>query len=256
VRRARQLAFRLIGLLPSRVRPGRKRLRRLARPAWLGTLRRTTPLSDRWGSDRGTPIDRYYIERFLAEHRADIRGVVLEVKDREYTELFGNAVERSEVVDIDAANPNATLVADLAMADAIPPESFDCFILTQTLQLIYDVGSAVRHAHRILKPGGVLLATVPVTSRIVPRREAPADYWRFTPDSCRMLFGEVFGNDAVTVRGPGNALIAAGFLFGMAHEEFSEHELTTEDQLYPLVVTIRAVKRSAPADVHAGAHSG
>ena len=33
------------------------------------------------GRDRGTPIDRHYIERFLDEHRADIRGRVLEVRD-------------------------------------------------------------------------------------------------------------------------------------------------------------------------------
>jgi SAM-dependent methyltransferase len=202
-------------------------------------------LSDRWGSDRGTPVDRYYIERFLARHRADIRGVVLEVKDSGYTERFGAEVDRSEVLDIDPGNPNATLVADLAAAEAIPAETFDCFILTQTLQLIYDVHAAVRHAHRILKPGGVLLATVPVTSRIVPRREAAADYWRFTPDSCRLLFGDVFGHENVTAGGPGNVLVAAGFLFGMALEEFSERELTAEDELYPLVVTVRAVKRPA-----------
>jgi SAM-dependent methyltransferase len=218
-------------------------------------IRRTTPLSDRWGSDRGTPVDRYYIERFLAEHCADIRGVVLEVKDSGYTERFGEAVERAEVVDIDPANPRATVVADLAAADAIPAETFDCFIITQTLQLIYDVHAAIRHAHRILKPGGVLLATVPVTSRIVPRREAAADYWRFTPDSCRLLFGDVFGHENVTVRGPGNALVCAGFLFGMALEEFSDRELTAEDALYPLVVTVRAVKRSATVDADAGRRS-
>ena len=245
------LAVRLIRLVPPRVRPRRTRLRRLARPAWPRLIRRMTPLSDRWGSDRGTPVDRYYIERFLADHRADIRGVVLEVRDSGYTERFGQAVDRREVVDIDPANPNATLVADLAAADAIPAERFDCFILTQTLQLIYDFGAAVQHAHRILKRDGVLLATVPVTSRIVPRCEAAADYWRFTPDSCRMLFGEVFGQENVTVRGPGNVLVAAGFLFGMAHEEFSDRELTANDELYPLVVTIRAVKRARPGDATA-----
>ena len=42
----------------------------------LGTIRRTTPLSDHWGRERGTPVDRYYIERFLAAERDVIRGRV------------------------------------------------------------------------------------------------------------------------------------------------------------------------------------
>src|SRR6266478_325221 len=127
----------------------RQRLRRLARPAWLGTLRRTTPLSDHWGFDRGTPLDRYYIERFLEEHCQDIRGRVLEVRDSRYTDRYGTAVQRRDVLDIDPRNPNATIVVDLATADAIPPDQFDCFVLTQTLQFIYDTRAAVAHAHRI-----------------------------------------------------------------------------------------------------------
>src|SRR5262245_14131445 len=116
----------------------RQRLRRLLRPAWLGTLRRLTPLSDSWGMDRGTPVDRYYIEQFLAEHRADIHGRVLEGRDDHYSTRFGSGVLKQDVLDINPANPQATLVADLAAADAIPANQFDCFVLTQTLQFIYD----------------------------------------------------------------------------------------------------------------------
>src|SRR5690606_28448862 len=95
----------LLNKIPPEYRkPMSQRLRRLVRPAWLGTLRRTTPLSDRFGSDRGTPVDRYYIENFLEEHRQDIRGRVLEVKDSDYTDRYGTAVERREVLDIDPAN--------------------------------------------------------------------------------------------------------------------------------------------------------
>jgi hypothetical protein len=37
----------------------RLRLRRVSRPARLGTLRSTTPLSHDFGYERGTPVDRY-----------------------------------------------------------------------------------------------------------------------------------------------------------------------------------------------------
>src|SRR5262245_40963976 len=80
-------------LLPPTLRTQvRRRLVRLARPAWLGTLHRTTPLSDHWGMERGTPIDRHYIARFLDAHRDDIHGHVLEIKDRGYVDMFGAAV--------------------------------------------------------------------------------------------------------------------------------------------------------------------
>lgn len=229
--------------------PVRKRfwrlLRRLRRPAWLGTLRRTSPLSDMWGFDRGTPIDRFYIDGFLSAHRTDIRGTVLEVQNRMYTARYGMGVDRSEVLDIDAANPEATIIADLAAADTIESDQFDCFILTQTLQLIRDTHACIVHAHRILRPGGVLLVTVPFLCRMNPPFEGPFDYWRFTTDSCTALFAEVFGSDMIEVRSHGNILAGIAFFTGMAQEELTRRELEADDKSFPVTITVRAVKRSA-----------
>ena len=220
----------------------RHRLRRLLRPAWLGTLRRLTPLSQQWGADRGTPVDRYYVQRFLDAHRGDIRGRVLEVKDAEYTRRFGSDVATSDVLDVDPANPQATIVADLAAADTVPANSYDCFILTQTLQFIYDTRAALGHASRILRPGGVLLASVPTVSRAIRKFEPIRDYWRFTPAACLELFGDRFGQHRITVRAYGNILTSIAFLTGMAAEELSEKERERDDPDFPLLVTIRAVK--------------
>lgn len=220
-----------------------KRYRRVFRPALLGTLRRTTPLSTRWGWDRGTPIDRYYIEAFLREHARDIRGDVLEVKDNRCTREFGSAVRNSHILDIDASNPHATIVADLSAADVIPSETFDCVILTQTLQYIYDVTAAIGHTRRILKDEGVLLATVPAVSRMAGTSGHLMDYWRFTVLSCSRLFGDAFGSASVEVRGVGNVLTSIAFLSGMAFEELRRKELDFCDEAFPLLVTIRAVRR-------------
>jgi SAM-dependent methyltransferase len=148
----------------------------------------------------------------------------------------------ADVLDADARNPQATVIADLAAADNVPANSYDCFILTQTLQLIYDTRAALRHAARVLRPGGVLLVTVPVVSRVLPNVEFLRDYWRFTEASCAALFGEQFGPTQVTVRGRGNVLSSIAFLAGMAHEELTRRELETDDPAFPLVVTVRAVK--------------
>ncbi|MGA7670628.1 MAG: glycosyltransferase, partial [Nitrolancea sp.] len=132
-----------------------------------GTLRRLTPVSLSFGFDRGLPIDRYYIERFLSRHVDDVRGRLLEIGDATYTRKFGGSrVDQSDVLHVHDGNPHATVVGDLATADHISSDTFDCIILTQTLHLIYELPAAVRTIQRILKPGGVVLATVPGISQI------------------------------------------------------------------------------------------
>ena len=227
--------------LPDRLLGVRRWLRRRYPPAWMGTLRRTTPLSSGWGFDRGRPVDRYYIDGFLERYRWDIRGRVLEILNSSYTDRYGSQIERADVLDINPVNPLATIISDLSAADSIGSDVFDCFILTQTLQLIYDVKSAVAHSHRILCPGGVLLATIPAVSRIAG--EGYSDYWRFTPASCSLLFGEIFGADQVTVHSYGNVLTAVAFLEGMACEELSKRELDENDENFPVILAVRAVKK-------------
>lgn len=207
----------------------------------LGTLRRLSPLSERWGYDRGRPVDRYYIERFLASHRADIRGAVLEVKDSTYTERFGTAVERSEVLDVDAGNERATIVADLSDAGRVPPDQFDCAIVTQTLQYVFALDDAVAHLHRMLKPGGVLLVTVPALSRVV-EEDGLRDYWRLTEASCTRLFASAFGAANVATASFGNVLTSVAFLTGMAQEELRRRELEATDARFPVIIAVRAVK--------------
>jgi SAM-dependent methyltransferase len=214
----------------------------LRRPVRLGSLRRTTPISDHWGADRGLAIDRYYIDRFLTEHAGDIHGRVLEVMDRRYTERFGLAVSQSDVIDIDASNPTATIVADLTDARGVADASFDCFVLTQTLQFVYEVEAAIREAHRLLAPEGVLLATVPAVSKVDQHAGVDGDFWRLTAASARRLTAGVFGDAQVTVRTYGNVLAAIGFLQGLAREDLSDAELDVEDDLFPVVVAVRGVK--------------
>ena len=227
----------------------------LGRPAIeLGDFRRTSPLSPMWGLDRGIPLDRHYINGFLARHRADIRGRVLEVKDRSYTELFGgDRVESSDVIDIDATNPGANIVADLANASGIAEDTYDCVVLTQTLGLILDTSAAVREVYRILKPGGVVLCTVPAAGRLsCEGNERDGDYWRFTEASARALFARAFALPDFEVTGFGNVLSTAAFLYGLSPEELSPAELDEHDPYFPLVYGIRAVK-SRPLSASIGA---
>jgi glycosyltransferase involved in cell wall biosynthesis len=213
-----------------------------------GDLRRTNPISREYGYDRGLPIDRYYIEGFLSRHAEDIHGQVIEIGDAAYTRQFGGSrVTTSDVLHVDEANPAATIIGDLTCADHVPSSTFDCFILTQTLQLIYDIPAALRTVYRILKPGGVVLATVPGISQISNDQWGAVWYWSFTSLSAKRLFEEVFPKGSVEVEAHGNVLAATAFLQGVATRELSQEELDRADREYQMLVTIRAMKPAAAA---------
>ena len=208
-----------------------------------GSLRRLKPVSDVFGYDRGAPIDRYYIEQFLSRNSEDIHGRVLEIGDNTYTARFGGErVSNSDVLHISKDAPGATIVADLTSASHIPSDRFDCIIFTQTLHLIFDVRAAIRTLHRILKPGGVLLATFPGISQIDRGRWKKQWYWSFTTYSARLLFEEAFPHEKLSIQSYGNVLSAVSFLEGLAQSELSRAELDYDDPQFQVLISLRAVK--------------
>jgi SAM-dependent methyltransferase len=192
-------------------------------------------------------VDRYYIERFLGGYAHLVRGHVLEIGDDRYTRQFGGErVRRSDVLHVTTGNPQATIVADLTRADHLPSALFDCIVCTQTIQMIYDVRAALQHLHRLLRPGGVLLATTAGIAR-VGRHEGIdrwGEYWHFTSQSVRRLFDEVFPPASAEVKVYGNVLAAIAFLHGLAAEELRPDELDYLDPDYEVIIGIKA-ERSA-----------
>lgn len=216
-----------------------------------GDLRRVAPIGRDFGTDRGLApgmagraVDRHYIERFLDKHASDVRGRVLEIGERTYTRRYGGErVTASDVLHVAEGNPQATLVGDLADAPQIPDDTFDCIILTQTLQYLFDARAAVRTLHRILRPEGTLLLTVPGITPVPSGSQwGYTWYWSFTPLAVERLLAESFGREGVAVSVGGNVMAAVAFLHGLAAEELTPEELDTADPDYPVNIAARACK--------------
>ena len=214
-------------------------------PRW-GNLRRRGPFSADFGFERGTPIDRFYLERFLHQHRALIRGAVLEIQAPIYTKLYGQGVEVSETIDISSA-VSPTYMCDLAQSDGhVPANRFDCFLLPNTLCVLRDVEGSLRHALRVVKPGGTILAAT--ASAFVPTVTDYPDYWRMTAAGWREVAGRVFDDGCrFEVEQHGNAVAAMASLLGLAAEELTTDELKANDLRYPVLVTLRCTKTAPEA---------
>lgn len=199
------------------------------------------PLSEVYGTDWGTAIHRYYLEKFMQEHADDVRGRCLEFESDTYASRYGkDRIYKLDIWHIDHSNPNATMVGDLLETESLPERLFDCIICTHVLHVIPDPAGAIRGLSRMLKPDGVLLLAVPG----IGMWGGPGvnDLWRFTPEGGREVAARASENTEVVVRSYGNSLVAAGEIRGLAAEAFSRSQLDHVDERFPVEVCVRVKK--------------
>ncbi len=218
-----------------RLRPSKK--------YWLAT-KNLKPLSKKFGFDRGTPIDRFWIESFLKENKKHIKGVCLEIGDNIYILKFGQRkVITSDILDIDRKNEKANIIGDLRnLKKVIKDNTYDCIILTHVLGMIDDYHSAISELKRILKPGGTLLLT---TSCFSPAYSVKTNFWRFTTASARYVFEKHFSKNSLKVKSYGNVLAGQCFWVGMSQEELTRDQLEYNDPHFPCVVAVYAIKEKS-----------
>ncbi|SEW52426.1 methyltransferase domain-containing protein [Chitinophaga arvensicola] len=220
----------------------KKLKREVISPVSWDNLRRLQPLSTTFGFDRGTPVDRHYITSFLKAHDTDIKGHVLEIAESSYSKQFGTGVTKYEVLHVQAGS-QVTIIGDLTDKASLPENRIDCFICTQTFNFIYDFKTAIEGAYHLLKPGGVLLATLAGATQISAYdQQRWGDYWRFTAQSAEKVFGEIFGKDNIEIISYGNVLTCTAILQGISAEELLPEELDYQDPVYPIILAVRARK--------------
>jgi SAM-dependent methyltransferase len=221
----------------------RARLMRKLKPknGYFLAIKQTKPLSRKFGFDRGTPIDRFWIEDFVRKYKTDINGHVLEIGDRRYTTMFGSSnVTKSDILDLDSNNKTATIHADLSNVIGVKDNTYDCIIVTHVLGLIPEYEKAIAECYRMLKPNGVLLLTVSCFSPFPTHTQS---FWRFTPKGIGLVIEKYFGKTNVTTSSYGNVLTGQCFWVGMSQEELTKEQLEYNDSEYPCIATCRAIKR-------------
>jgi len=203
-------------------------------PRW-GNLRRTTPFSATYGFERGQPIDRYYLDRFLARYRDLITGAVLETQGSSYTERFGHDVTRAHSFDIEPRF-EPTYVCDFAYSGGvIPDQSYDCLLLPNTLMHFRELDRCLAHSRRVVRPGGTILASA---AGLLPLTGDVPDYWRLSPDGWREKLCEAWPGAMLEIVSYGNCLAAVSAQLGLALEELTEAELDVQDPRFPVLTTI------------------
>lgn len=243
------VASRVKSFVPVRFHSQASALARAARRRAIryGSFRRLTPIAGNWGLGRGQPVDRYFIERWVEQHRAAIRGRVLEVQKPDYAERFPGAVTAVDILDIDAANPLATVVADLRVPGSLPASRFDCAIVTQTLQFVDDIVAAVENLWESLVPGGSLIVTMPTASKL-EESLADVECWRVTPHGLHSVLSRGCPGGSIRTAGYGNILVTTAFLYGLVTDDLRPTELDHYDPLFPTGALGIATKPMATAD--------
>ena len=200
---------------------------------------RVLPLSQSRGFDYGTPVNRYYSGKFIRAHAHEVRGRILEFGWPDYRAYFDPArIERYDIMSLTPGGP-VTMVADLQKMPQVPDASFDCIVCTQVLLLVPDPFAAAGEIHRILKPDGLLLLTLPRISLTAPRDGFPGDYWRLTEDSLRLLLAPF---SVVSVSIQGNPIAAFCAANRIATEDAGRTNLDWVDPRFPLHVNVYARK--------------
>jgi ubiquinone/menaquinone biosynthesis C-methylase UbiE len=134
-------------------------------------------------NDLGYSVRRYFIDEFFMRQASALpRGSnVLDIggfkgKRRGRFDISRYDV-RVTVANISrAANPDVLCDAGNV---PLPDESFDVVILAEVVEHLPDAPAALSEAGRLLRPGGVLLATAPFMFRVHPD---PIDVARYAPD--------------------------------------------------------------------------
>ena len=112
------------------------------------------------------------LEQLVAEEVIDLGA-----GDSPFADIIASRAQRYDTLDVTTEKQPVTYVSDIQHMPEVPSERYDVAVCLQVLEHVPNPGAALRESHRILRPGGHLILSVPHLSRL---HDEPHDYYRYT----------------------------------------------------------------------------
>jgi len=166
---------------------------------------------------RLSPRHPYVSAAMLSQYRVTIpliqqyaRGALIDLGcgTMPYRSLIEGRVARYDSLDHRPQVEGVTFQADIQAMTSIPDAAYDSAICLEVLEHVPNPFKAAAEIQRILKPGGILIVSVPHLSRL---HEEPYDFFRFTRHGLVSLFQSA-GFDVIQI------VRRAGLLSFLSHQ--------------------------------------
>jgi SAM-dependent methyltransferase len=123
------------------------------------------------------------IKRFVGLHADVFTGKVLDIGSAEWSYIKDTFSDTAQVTTFDI-RPPADVIGSISQAP-FSDSTFDTVVCLEVLEHVRDIFGACKEMHRILKPGGTLLASTPFIYEL--HGEEYGDYWRITRQGWELL---------------------------------------------------------------------
>jgi SAM-dependent methyltransferase len=204
-----------------------------------GDFKRLIPMCFEFGSTRGTPIDRYYLSRFIEKIHPDVVGDALEIGGNRRNRRLYNFMQTNSYRAMDLNKRlGVDIIGDAHNAKIVEHGSLDSIIIFNVLEHCEKPWIVIENMYDWLRDGGKVFCMVPTAQRI---HGAPSDFWRFLPNAIDSLFAK-FPIRKLFIYG--NPMTAIASLMGVAAEELSREELDHTNSEYPVATCILAQKHA------------
>jgi SAM-dependent methyltransferase len=124
---------------------------------------------------------RFYLDSSLEKHKDLFHGRVLDIGGKKTNRRGSFTPPSKNIKEWTFLNNDPETRPDiLTNAPPIPCEDnfYDVVLLSETLEYIYDAPLLLQEIHRILKPNGTLIMSVPFLHLL--HNDHKSDYYRFT----------------------------------------------------------------------------
>jgi SAM-dependent methyltransferase len=134
-------------------------------------------------------IHRIYLSELQRTARKYAKGNMLDIgcATKPYESIFATYVKK--YIGLDHQNSPHVLPKDVIIASAydtkLSSSSIDTILCTEVLEHLERPSNAIREMHRLLKPGGYVILTVPMFWHL---HEEPRDFYRYTKYGLKYLF--------------------------------------------------------------------